>query len=73
MTESPKPGEWYLTIRCKACGKRSVLAHDVDSKVASGGVRLRIEDDGYVNIKCADPGCGQIRQYNRQEIESIQA
>jgi len=64
------PGEWYLVVTCKACAQRFVLAHDPKSKVASGGVRLSIEEGGPAKIKCP---CGQTREYTRDEIKSVQA
>src|SRR5215813_3457141 len=70
-TKSRVPGEWYIVATCKACQQDNVLAHDKDAKVASGAVRLGIQDDGQVNVKCST--CGQTQSYGRDEIKSIQA
>ncbi|PYN42400.1 MAG: hypothetical protein DME00_29210 [Candidatus Rokuibacteriota bacterium] len=63
-------GEWYFVANCKACSQRLVIAHDPESKIAGGGVRVEIEGGGTVNITCQ---CGQTHEYRRDEIKSVQA
>lgn len=70
-TKNSLRGEWYLVVQCKACDKGTVLAHDKDAKVASGVVKIRVEDDGQINVQCS--ACGETRAYSRHEIRSVQA
>ena len=65
------PGEWYLVIRCKACNKRFMYAHDPLGKIASGAVRIDIPGDGSIAAVC--PRCHRKRRYTRQDIDSVQA
>jgi hypothetical protein len=68
--EAVEPGQWYLTIHCKACRKWSSVAHDRDAKLASGGITLTLRD-GWVLIRCG--ACGVACLYSRPELKSIQA
>ena len=70
-TKSWVPGEWYLVIRCKACSKRFMYAHDPLAKIASGAVRIDIPGDGSISAVC--PSCNRTRRYTRQDIDSVQA
>ena len=65
------PGEWYLVIRCKACSKRFMYAHDPLGKIASGAVRIDIPGDGSILAIC--PLCKGERRYTRQDLDSVQA
>lgn len=70
-TKSAAPGEWYLVVSCKGCGRNTVLAHDKDAKIASGAVRVQISDHGRINVKCS--ACGEMHSYIQKEITSVQA
>jgi hypothetical protein len=70
-TKSWIPGEWYLIIRCKACNKRFMYAHDPLGKIASGAVKIDIEGDGSMPAVC--PLCKSTRRYAREDIDSVQA
>ena len=65
------PGEWYLVVRCKACHKRFMHAHDPLGKIASGAVKIEIPGDGSILATC--PLCHGKNRYTRSDIDSVQA
>jgi hypothetical protein len=65
------PGEWYVVLRCKACNKRFMHAHDPLGKIASGAVRIEIPGDGSFPAVC--PLCKSARRYTRGDLDSVQA
>ena len=49
-------------VLCKACGERTIF---VESPVT-----VTIENGKtFLTLKCPSPSCGQVRQYNEDELE----